>query len=317
MHEINRRTFLSAAAGGAMIMAGGRNARAADAPARKFSLHLNVGNVNVKANQVEAIRLAKQYGFQSVAAMPWEMQSWSDAQMQEAIGQLKDAGLQWGSASIPTFFEADDGRFAGKRDEIAKMARALQRAGVTRCATYVMSSQNNLTYRETFALHVRRVREIGKLLGDGGIRLGLEYLGTRTLTLMGKFPFVRSLAEMRELIAEVGLPNIGLVLDTWHWWQAGDTGDDLLKLTDRDIVLADLCDAPAGKPREQMSDSPRRLPCTTGVIDIKPFLQALVKIGYQGPLGTEPFDRSLGDTPTEQTMQTVTASMKKAMALLD
>ncbi|MCX5636327.1 MAG: sugar phosphate isomerase/epimerase, partial [Planctomycetota bacterium] len=83
-----------------------------------------------------------------------------------------------------------------------------------------------------------------------------------------------------------------------------------------DVVTADLCDAPAGIRREQMPDSPRKLPCTTGVIDVAAFLRGLVKIGYDGPVGTEPFDKSLSEMSAEEAMTTATAAMKKAFALI-
>jgi hypothetical protein len=76
-------------------------------------------------------------------------------------------------------------------------------------------------------------------------------------------------------------------------------------------------DAPAGVPRDQLPDSPRKLPLTTGVIDLKPFLRGLVKIGYDGPVGTEPFDSSLGRMPTDEAMKVVSAAMKKAFALIE
>jgi sugar phosphate isomerase/epimerase len=115
-----------------------------------------------------------------------------------------------------------------------------------------------------------------------------------------------------------------LCIDSWHWFQAGETEEDILKLTNNDVVTADLCDAPAGIRREQMPDSPRKLPavrhppadCTTGVIDVAAFLRGLVKIGYDGPVGTEPFDKSLSEMSAEEAMTTATAAMKKAFALI-
>jgi len=79
----------------------------------------------------------------------------------------------------------------------------------------------------------------------------------------------------------------------------------------------DINDAPAGVPRDQLPDSPRKLPLTTGVIDLKPFLRGLVKIGYDGPVGTEPFDSSLGRMSTDEAMKVVSAAMKKAFALIE
>ncbi len=120
-----------------------------------------------------------------------------------------------------------------------------------------------------------------------------------------------------ELTDEVGLSNVGLCLDAWHWFQAGDTEEDILRLTNREVVTVDICDAPADMPRDEMPDSPRALPCTTGVIDVKAFLRGLLKIGYDGPVGTEPFDKSLKEMSTEQAMTAASAAMKKAFALID
>jgi sugar phosphate isomerase/epimerase len=46
------------------------------------------------------------------------------------------------------------------------------------------------------------------------------------------------------------------------------------------------------------------------------FLRGLVKIGYDGPVGTEPFDKSLSEMSAEEAMTTATAAMKKAFALI-
>jgi len=40
-------------------------------------------------------------------------------------------------------------------------------------------------------------------------------------------------------------------------------------------------------------DNRRQLPVTSGVIDMKGFINALVKIGYDGPVECEPFDQEL------------------------
>jgi sugar phosphate isomerase/epimerase len=57
---------------------------------------------------------------------------------------------------------------------------------------------------------------------------------------------VHSLVELKELVAEVGAGHLGFVLDTWHWWTAGERGDEIRSL--QNIVAVDLNDAPAGIP---------------------------------------------------------------------
>ena len=102
---------------------------------------------------------------------------------------------------------------------------------------------------------------------------------------------------MRELIAEIGRDNVGLVLDSWHWYTAGETAEDLRGLANRDVVACDLNDAPRSVPVDQQRDGVRELPCATGVIDLRAFLKALAAIGYDGPVRAEPFNATLRTMP--------------------
>jgi sugar phosphate isomerase/epimerase len=155
------------------------------------------------------------------------------------------------------------------------------------------------------------------VLGDHGLRFGLEYVGPKTSWTSAKYPFIHTMAEARELIAEIHRERVGLVLDSWHWYTAGDTTADLLALENRDVVACDLNDAPAGIPVDQQIDSRRELPCATGVIDLKAFLGALMKIGYDGPVRAEPFKAELKSMPKEEAVGLTAEALRKAIALVE
>jgi len=182
--------------------------------------------------------------------------------------------------------------------------------------TWIMPMHDDLTYLANFKQHTTRLREIGKVLGAHGVRLGLEYVGPRTMWSSKKYPFIHTMAEARELIAAIDQPGIGLVLDSWHWYTAHETEADLLKLKGAEVVCCDLNDAPAGIPVDQQKDQVRDLPCATGVIDLKSFLNALVKIGYDGPVRAEPFKAELRRLPAEEAVARTAEAMKKAFALM-
>lgn len=318
MTAMNRRNFLKTAGVGLLGVSAGiaDTASSIQSGKYKFSMNLNVSQFGIKADPFEAIRLAKQYGYDSINPMTDVILKYSKPQRDKIAGEMKAAGLKWGPWVVRPFFNIDPRRFAQRLEEVRETAPVLERLGVRRCVTWTMPSSDTFTYRDNFRLHVERSRQMCKLLADYDQRLGIEYIGTKTLVLRWKFPFVRTLREMKELTDEVALQNVGLVLDSWHWYQAGDTEADILTLKNSDVVSVDICDAPAGVAREQMTDSPRKLPCTTGVIDVKSFLSGLVKIGYQGPVGTEPFDNSLSQMSTARAMTTATNAMKKAFALI-
>ena len=55
----------------------------------------------------------------------------------------------------------------------------------------------------------------------------------------------------------------------------------------------------------------------TGVIDLKAFLNALQKIGYDGPVRPEPFNAALNELENEEACRKTIAAMKKAFALIE
>ena len=122
------------------------------------------------------------------------------------------------------------------------------------------------------------------------------------------------MAEMKDLITEIGRPNVGLVLDSWHWYTAGDTGKDLLSLKAADIVSVDLNDAPKGIAVDQQIDGSRELPAATGVIDVKTFLGNLKEIGYRGPVRAEPFNEAVRKMAPEDALRATIAAMDKAFS---
>jgi len=119
---------------------------------------------------------------------------------------------------------------------------------------------------------------------------------------------------MKELIAEIGRPNVGFVLDSWHWYTSSETRKDLLSLRGNQVVSVDLNDAPAGVPVDQQVDSKRELPAATGVIDAWNFLSGLREIGYDGPVRAEPFNEAVRKMAPDDAIQATKKAIDKAFA---
>jgi sugar phosphate isomerase/epimerase len=318
MEHHGRREFLTSAFTAGVAAALARPLAAAEPPARRrMTIDLVCGNLGVKATQREAIDLARRHGFESVFPDAGELARLSDAEVQEVRASLKAAGLVFGAAFLAVDFRKDEETFARGLGELPAYARALQRAGVRRTGTWLPPSSDSLTYLQHFKQTARRLRDIGRVLGDHGVRLGLEYVGPRTAWTARRYPFLHTLAETRELIAEIGVASVGLVLDSWHWYHAGDGAADVQALRNEDVVAVDLNDAPADVPKDQQRDNARELPMATGVIDAAAFLKALAAIGYDGPVRAEPFNEAVRRMPREEAVAATAAAMKKAFALLE
>lgn len=284
---------------------------------RKFTSCLSCGSIGVRADQREAIRLAHRCGFESVEPAADFLAKLSEDQLKELLADMKIKKLVWGASGLPADFRGSDAAFAKGMKALKPVAEGLKRAGVTRMATWLSPSHASLTYVANFRQHARRLREVAKVLADHGQRLGLEYVGPKTSWTAARFPFIHTMAEMKDLIAEINQPNVGFLIDSWHWYTAGESQADLLTLRNRDVVCVHLNDAPAGIPVDRQMDMKRDLPCATGVIDLKSFFTALLKIGYDGPIVIEPFSQDLRAMPAEKAVETTAAAMKKAFALAE
>lgn len=316
---MNRREFVQGTtvlAAMAFLPETARSAAAAGV-GRSFKLALTPGSIGVTvASQRELNDLASRHGFEAVEPRPEELAAMAPAQLAEILADLTARKLAWAAAALPVDFRKDEAVFREGLGKLPAIAAGLQRAGARRMGTWLMPSSDQLTYRANFKQHAQRLAEIARVLRDHGIGLGLEYVGTQLLLVRGKYPFVHTLAETRELIAEIGTGNVGVVLDTWHWWQAGDTVADLLTLKNADIVSVDLNDAPRGVAKNLQKDGERELPAATGVIDAAAFLGALVKLDYDGPVRAEPFNKVLNALENEPACAAVSEAMQRAVGLI-
>lgn len=303
----SRRAFVSS---GIALAAAARPGAAAR---RKFNIAFIPGSIGIKADQGRAIELADKHGFESVQPFGPQLTREGPAKYADA---LRAAELKWAAAALTVSLRADERTFESGLANLPREARALRAAGVTRVGTAISSYSDDRNYLDNFKLHVGRLRKVASVLEDQGLRLGLEYLGTKRLWTMRRHAFVHSMAECRQLIAETGKSNIGLVIDSWHWWTARETVDDIAQLSNSDVVSADLNDAPPGIEREDQYDNRRELPATTGMIDAEAFLGALLEIGYDGPIRAEPFNQRLNEMDDDDASRVTVAAMRKAFALV-
>ena len=318
MKQLNRRQFIhqtaSVSLAGAALLAG--KADAAEVTPRKMTMDLVCGNLGISVGQKEAIELAAGHGFESVGADGGFLASLSAEQGAELAAFMKTRHIVFGAAGLPVEFRRDEARFKADLGGLPKFAAGLQRAGVDRAATWLMPCHDTLPYLRNLKQHATRLREVANTLKNHGVRLGLEYVAPKTSWVNRRYPFIHTMAEMNDLIAEINTGNVGFVLDSWHWWHAGDTAADVLTLKGNEVIAVDLNDAPAGIPKDQQQDGRRELPCATGVIDVGAFLKALNQIGYDGPVRAEPFNQAVNKMAKDDACEAAAKALKPAFALI-
>lgn len=228
------------------------------------------------------IELAGEFGFQSVDL---NALSFIEAYgLDRAREILRDNNIVIGSIDLPVEWRNSRDEFLNDLTNLATVAKAAADLGCTRCVTYILPSTNHKPANQ-MSLTVKRLKICSEILGTYGIRLGLEYVGPHHLRKTWKNPFIWTQEETLELIDAIGLPNVGLLLDSYHWYTTGLTSQDIEKLTENQIVHVHINDA-YDLPVEELKDKDR-LYTGEGVIDLVLFLKSIRKTGYTGPISQE------------------------------
>jgi sugar phosphate isomerase/epimerase len=285
-------------------------------PARKFKVSLNPGAIGVTSTQKELIGHAVRHKFEAISPLPDQLGKMSSGELSEFLAEMKDHKLSWDAAGLPIDFRKDQATFNEGLSELPKIAQVCQKSGVTRMSTWIMPSHNDLTYGQNFRQHQVRLQQAAQILHDYGIRFGFEYVGTKKLKISNRYPFVGTMKEMLELIDAVNVPGLGLQLDAYHWYSSTETVADLMKLINEQIITCDLNDAKAGRSIEEQIDGERELPGDSGLIDLKGFMGALIKIGYDGAVRAEPFNAKLNAMENEEALKATSKAMWRTVNLV-
>ncbi|MCL6258719.1 sugar phosphate isomerase/epimerase [Aquiflexum sp. TKW24L] len=313
---VRRKFIQSSALASAAILAGSiPSVIAGQKQERKFKIALNPGTIGVKANFAQTLDYALKYKYEAISPFTQEvMDSYSDGQLNDILAKMKANNISYDSTNIPVEYRRDKTKFNEDFKGLRKFCQTMEKQGATLMNTWIISTHDQLTYNENMKQHAYRLGECAKVMKDHGIRFGLEYLGMRTMMTSGRYPFIGSMKEGKELIGEIGESNVGFVLDTFHWYCANDTLEDIRTLKPEDVVVVDLNDARLGFTRETQLDGKRELPMATGVINTKDFLQGIIDIGYAGPVRTEPFNQALNDLENDEALKLNRESITKSLA---
>lgn len=221
--------------------------------------------------------------------------SFADLAEAERVGRaVADSGLRAGLFFMPADFCAvDDDGFAAGLERLRSIAPVAAAAGCRRTYNHIWPGSNDREWHENRAWHVERLKAVLDVLAPHGIRYGIEFIGPKTLRDTFTHEFIHTLPQAVELADAVG-PELGIVLDTFHWYTSGGTLQEVRQcLTGDRVVNVHVNDATAGRSRDEQQDLKRQMPLATGLVDAPGVLRILDDLGYDGPVICEPFEPSV------------------------
>ncbi len=274
--------------------------------------NLNTGMIGVQMALAEAMDAAERYGFRGIDFSIEEAADLVGIHGTAYVRHLADAaGVRLANWGLPVDFRNDEAAWLDGLKKLPAQAALAAELGCRRTATWIMPCSQERSFDENFAFHRDRLLPIAQILADNGCRLGLEFVGPKTLRDSRQYPFIHTVSGMLELCDAIGAGNVGLLLDCYHLYTSHGSMDEVASLTNEQIVVVHVNDAPAGLAVDEQLDGVRELPGATGVIDIDRFLQGLAGIGYDGPVTAEPFSQRLRDLPDEEAIAETASAMKK------
>jgi sugar phosphate isomerase/epimerase len=201
----------------------------------------------------------------------------------DLVRMLRERGL--GSPIVEAVLGWSQGQEDAAIDAEVEPAVALGAAAGAEVLTAV-SLEPALPSIEVAARGFRRVCEIA---GRAGIGVALEFLP------WGGIP---EIATAWEIVERAGLPNGGLLLDTWHWHRrrGGPDFATLRRIPGDRIRVLQLSDASAVEGDDLMRESIQaRLLPGEGAIDFPRLFAAFREIGAAPLIAPEVFSRELAE----------------------
>ena len=154
-----------------------------------------------------------------------------------------------------------------------------------------------------------RIQQIAALAAARGLTVMLEFVGLHSADVPPDT--YHDLPATLDLLARVGRPNVGVLVDTYHWHLSGGTVGDIAAIPAGTPLFVHINDAPPGDVKT-LTDAMRLLP-GEGVIALDDFLGALVARGYAGPVSIELFSDALRALPPVEAARRAFAATEAAI----
>lgn len=218
--------------------------------------------------------------------------------------------------NLPVEWRGDEDKFQLNLKTLPGKAKFAWQIGATRCGTWVLPA-----YDEPGADYAKRATKrfisIAEILADYEIKLALEFIGPQHFRPQSEnvwfYDIAGALKVADAVNEETSVPNVGLLVDSFHWYASEGTVMDLAAIPLESIVHVHINDAPQNVAAPDVQDKVRELPGATGQIDLTGFLTAIKNLGYNGPVAVETFSDELKNLPPGEAAKRASQSVKASL----
>lgn len=246
-----------------------------------MKLALN-GATTMKADMETDIGAASRAGFDYLEIWAAKLRRFLEA---NTTGQLKELfdkhGLKpYSINSIERITFRDSGAHAQLLRECEELCRIALAIDCPYIVVVPGPLPDDKSREDVIAESVRVLTELSHIAAAFNVSLAFEFLGQPRCS-------VQTLELAAAIIKETGRANVGLVIDSFHFYAGGSSLESIEALDPDRLFIFHINDA-ENRPREELQDSHRLLP-GLGILPLKEMVGALARIGYDRVASVEIF----------------------------
>lgn len=153
---------------------------------------------------------------------------------------------------------------------------------------------------------VRVLNELADIAEPHGVSLAFEFLGQTDCS-------VQTLDLCNEIVEKVNRPNVGNVIDTFHFYAGNSSFEAIDAMKPEKLFIFHINDA-ENLPKEQLTDAHRLYP-GTGILPIAEIKEHFDKIGYDRMVSIEIFRPEYWDQDPFEVAAKAKAATEKVLGL--
>ncbi len=186
----------------------------------------------------------------------------------------------WSINSIEHITFRNDDDYTKIKAECETLARVAGEIGCPYIVVVPGKLPADASREKTNEESVRVLNELADIAKPYGVSLAFEFLGQTDCS-------VQTLDHCAEIVGLVDRAEVGLVLDTFHFYAGGSTFEAIDNLSPEKLFIFHINDA-EDLPKEQLTDAHRLYP-GMGILPIKEIKAHFDKIGYDRMVSIEIF----------------------------
>lgn len=240
------------------------------------------GATTMHADLVTDIKAAQAAGYDLIELWKSKLVAYLENNSTSDLKQLLDeASLEaYSINSIEHITFRTPGDYEKIKMECEYLARIASELGCPYIVVVPGKLPDGATKEQIIDESVRVLNELGDIAKVHSVSLAFEFLGQTDCS-------VQTLDLAREIIDIIDRPDIGVVIDSFHFYAGNSTFEAIDALDPAKLFIFHINDA-ENLPKEQLTDAQRLYP-GTGILPLREMKEHFDKIGYDRMVSIEIF----------------------------